>query len=75
MSLKYESSSLSGHSLAPTCVPRALFRATVDEFVLDGNLGITFFFSSLLLSSLELSDTKVYEPRIRALLGTSSHFC
>jgi len=29
--------------------------------------------SSLLLSSLELSDTKVYEPQIRALLGTASH--
>ena len=27
--------------------------------------------SSLLLSSLELSDTQVYEPQIRALLGTS----
>jgi len=31
--------------------------------------------SSLLLSSLELSDTKTYEPQIRALLGTASHFC
>ena len=31
--------------------------------------------SSLLLSSLELSDTQVYEPYIRALLGTPSHFC
>ena len=31
--------------------------------------------SSLLLSSLELSDTKVYAPEIRALLGTASHFC
>ena len=31
--------------------------------------------SSLLLSSLELSDTKVYEPGIRALLGAVSHFC
>jgi len=31
--------------------------------------------SSLLLSSLELSDTQVYEPYIRALLGTASHFC
>jgi len=30
--------------------------------------------SSVLLSSLELSDTKVYEPEIRALLGTASHF-
>ena len=33
-------------------------------------------FSSLLLSSLELSDnTTIYEPGIRALLGTASHFC
>jgi len=31
--------------------------------------------SSLLLSSLELSDTKVYAPQIRALLGTDSHSC
>jgi len=31
--------------------------------------------SSSLLSSLELSDTKVHEPQIRALLGTASHFC
>jgi len=33
------------------------------------------FSSSVLLSSLELSDTQVYEPLIRALLGTASHFC
>ena len=31
--------------------------------------------SALLLSSLELSDTQVYEPEMRALLGTASHFC
>ena len=32
--------------------------------------------SSLLLSSLELSvDTKVYEPSVRARLGTAAHFC
>ena len=31
--------------------------------------------SSLLLSRLELSDTHVYEPKIRALLGTAAHFC
>ena len=31
--------------------------------------------SSLLLSSLELSDTTIYEPQIRALFGTASHFC
>ena len=30
--------------------------------------------SSLLLSSIELSDTQVFEP-IRALLGTALHFC
>ena len=33
------------------------------------------FSSSLLLSSLELSETKIYEPQIRTLLGTASHFC
>ena len=31
--------------------------------------------SSLLLSSLELSNTQVYEPWIRTLLGTASHLC
>jgi len=31
--------------------------------------------SSLSLSSLELSDTKVYEPYIRAHRGTAAHFC
>ena len=33
------------------------------------------FSSSLLLSSLELSDTSMYEPGIRALLGTAPHVC
>jgi len=32
-------------------------------------------FSYLLLSSLELSDTKVYEPSIRAHLDTAARFC
>ena len=31
--------------------------------------------SSVLRSGLEVSDTKVHEPSIRALLGTSSDFC
>ena len=31
--------------------------------------------SSLLLSSLELSDTKVYLPEVRARLGTDLSFC
>ena len=30
---------------------------------------------SLLLTSVELSDTQVYGPQMRALLGTASHFC
>ena len=30
--------------------------------------------SSLLLSSLRLSDTQVDEPQVRAILGTASHF-
>ena len=33
------------------------------------------FSSFLLLSSLELRDTPVYEPEIRARLGTTAHFC
>jgi hypothetical protein len=33
---------------------------------------VLFFFITL---GLELSDIKVYEPEIRALLGTASHFC
>ena len=34
----------------------------------------TFFFLFITLG-LELSDAKVYEPYIRALLGTASHYC
>ena len=33
------------------------------------------YLPALLLSSLDLSDTHVYEPYMRALLGTASHFC
>ena len=48
--------------------------------VLDGlgleGVGVEVSLSlSLLLSSLELSDTHVYEPYIRALLGTAAHLC
>ena len=34
----------------------------------------SFSSSSSLLSSLELSDATIYEPQIRARLGTASHF-
>ena len=44
-----------------------------DLMVKRGAGGASFF--SSLLSSLELSDTTIYEPYIRALLGTAPHFC
>ena len=34
-----------------------------------------FVSSSVFISSLELSDTKVYETSARAVLGTTTHFC
>jgi hypothetical protein len=43
-----------------------------QEYFLQPRVMILF---SLLLAILELSDTKVYEPRIRARLGTAAHFC
>ena len=43
-----------------------------DRAALKGCVKV-FLFS--LLSSLEFSDAKVYEPCMRALLGTASHFC
>ena len=45
------------------------------EWVLILGLVVRSFFSSSLLSSLELNDTRVYEPQIRALLDPASHFC
>ena len=41
----------------------------------DIDFGVSSSSSSLLLSSLHLSATKVYQPQIRALLGTASQFC
>jgi len=49
-----------------------MFRMAQPSIV---NLSAASSASSLLLSSLELSDTKVYEPEIRALLRTAAHFC
>jgi len=44
--------------------------------ICQGTASVAIFSSfSFLLSSLELSDTKVYEPCIRARLGTAAHFC
>ena len=36
---------------------------------------LSFFSSSVLLSSLDLTNKHVYEPEIRARLGTASNFC
>ena len=41
----------------------------------DPNFCTLSLLSALLFSSLELSDTTIYEPYIRALFGTASHFC
>ena len=60
-----------------TCSTKMGFRHTparerdADEMQL-GEDGLGLNISSL---SLELSDTKVYEPETRALPGTASHFC
>jgi len=40
----------------------------------------SFFFFTLVTGprrslSLELSDTRVYEPQVRSRLGTTTHFC
>ena len=48
----------------PTCPPRA-----VRQYMGCSNLLFVFFITL----GLELSDSKVYEPQIRALLGTASH--
>jgi len=55
MSLKYEPAS------APLHIPYAGYRVTVGAET-RSVVGYLFSSYSLLLSSLELSDTKVYEP-------------
>ena len=55
-------------------------RATLDYLVSSHICGMRASsrrrtLASLLLSSLEMSDTTIYEPYLRALLGTASHFC
>ena len=53
-----------------------LLRASlVHASAADGRCAALPFSYSLLLSSLDLSDKKVHEPKIRALLGTAAHFC
>ena len=46
----------------------------ISSAVSRGELKSNFFFSFITLG-LELSDTNVHKPYIRALLGTASHYC
>ena len=38
-------------------------------------MAVSLFYYFFITLGLELSDTKVHEPSIRALLGTASHYC
>ena len=46
-----------------------------DPHAPDPSGTLCFFFFFFITLGLELSDTNVYEPEIRALLGTASHYC
>ena len=59
------------HCFAQGFIVQFLSMFRVEQF---SGSGLQVSSSSLLLSSPELSDTKVYDPQIRALLGTASHF-
>ena len=61
------------YPVQPTRARNLLSYPVSPEFLLLFFFFFLFFFS--LLSSLELSDTKVYEPYIRARLGDASHLC
>jgi len=61
---------------------RDLHDLTIPDPCLADACGVAqdFFFVTLVTGprrslSLKLSDTRVYAPQIRALLGTDSHFC
>ena len=47
----------------------------VEDFVGCSDGGFFFYMFLLSFSCLELSNTKVYEPSIRAFLETAAHFC
>ena len=59
-------------------IPNLLRSTTLTQ--LGGLFGDFFFFFTLVTGprrslSLKLNDTRVYEPQIRARLGTIAHFC
>ena len=52
----------------------------VSVYVPSSSATVLFFFFSLVTGPrrslrLKMSDTRVYEPQIRARLGTTAHFC
>ena len=61
--------------LEPLLGSTVLYRADVSWNTSSELSSRLFTFSSLLLSRLELSDTTICEPYVRAILGTASHFC
>jgi len=50
-------------------------KASAPFQLMDAARDPNLLFSSLVLSSQELSDTKVYEPQIQARLGTAEQLC
>ena len=54
---------------------RAMITAALGDYENASEEQVQVSSSSLLLSSLELSDTQVYEPSIRALLEIVAHLC
>ena len=58
----------------PPPSPPRLLQAMLCWVTIDQGISLPTFIV-LLLSSQELSDTNVYEPEIRALLGIAFHFC
>jgi len=57
-----------------------LVRLGVDRGVVERELGFFFFCFTLVTGprrslGLKLSGARVYEPQIRARLGTTAHFC
>ena len=56
----------------PSRIPRVQYGPRMPPTGVTGSSSAS---SSLLISRLELSDTKFHVPYMRALLGTAAHFC
>ena len=69
--LEMEGELLAGLRFKNCTVARATIYPNIDQGFISSVAG-AFSFPSLLLSSLELSNTQVYDPEIRARLGTGA---